>query len=170
MKIIRCNESHLEEYQYVARQSFIDAFEKVSEPESFKTYISTAFLPDILRGELMDEKIAIYFLQNDENETVGYVKLRWDRSEEFFPNESALELQRIYLLEQFWSKGYGKIILDFSEKYAFEHNFTWIWLVVWSENHGAIRFYERNGWEKFARKDFMFGEEVHHDWVLRKRL
>ena len=170
MKIIRCNESHLEEYQYVARQSFIDAFEKVSEPESFKSYISTAFLPDILRGELMDDKIAIYFLQNDENETVGYVKLRWDRSEEFFPNESALELQRIYLLEQFWSKGYGKIILDFSEKYAFEHNFTWIWLVVWSENHGAIRFYEREGWEKFAQKDFQFGNEIHVDPVFKKRI
>lgn len=170
MHIIRCNETHLDEYRLVAHQSFIDAFEKVSEPESFKKYIEAAFLPDVLRGEFLDEKIAIYFLKTRDGDTAGYLKLRWDRSEEFFPNEKALELQRIYLLEQYWGKGYGKILLDYCEKYAYEHDFAWIWLVVWSENYGAIRFYEREGWEKFAQKDFQFGNEIHRDPVLRKYL
>ena len=170
MQIIRCNKTHLDEYQLVARQSFIDAFEKVSEPESFQLYVETAFLPEVLRGDLLDAHTAIYFLKTREGETAGYVKLRWDRSEEFFPNETALELQRIYLLEKFWGKGLGKTLLDYCEKYAREHNFAWIWLVVWSENYGAIRFYEREGWEKFAQKDFQFGNEIHHDPVLRKYL
>lgn len=170
MKIVRCDESQLLEYQRVARQSFIDAFEKVSEPESFKIYVSTTFELDILRGELQDEKIAIFFLQTEEGETAGYVKLRWDRSEEFFPTEPALELQRIYLLERFWNKGLGKILLDFSESFGKEKDFEWIWLVVWCENHGAIRFYERQGWEKFAQKNFQFGNEIHVDPVLKKKL
>ena len=170
MHIIPCNETHLDEYQFVARQSFIDAFEKASEPESFKLYVETAFLPDVLRGELLDEKIAIYFIKTRDGDTAGYVKLRWDRSEEFFTNEKALELQRIYLLEKYWGKGLGKILLDYCEKYGLEHDFTWIWLVVWSENYGAIRFYEREGWAKFAFKDFQFGNEIHHDPVLRKYL
>ncbi len=170
MHIIRCNETHLDEYQFVARQSFIDAFEKVSEPESFKQYVETAFLLDVLRGDLLDTQTAIYFLKTRDGDTAGYVKLRWDRSEEFFPNDRAIELQRIYLLEPYWGKGFGKILLDFCEKYAHKHDFAWIWLVVWSENYGAIRFYEREGWEKFALKDFQFGNEIHHDPVLRKYL
>ena len=170
MHIIRCNETHLDEYQMVARQSFIDAFEKVSEPESFKKYTETAFLPDVLRGDLLDAQTAIYLLKMRDGETAGYVKLRWDRSEEFFPNEKAIELQRIYLLESYWGKGLGKILLDYCEKYGKEHDFTWIWLVVWSENYDAIRFYEREGWEKFAQKDFQFGNEIHHDPVFRKYL
>ena len=43
-------------------------------------------------------------------------------------------------------------------------------LGFWSENHGAIRFYEREGWEKFAQKDFQFGNEIHVDPVFKKRI
>lgn len=170
MQILQCNETHLDEYQYVARQSFIDAFEKVSEPESFKLYVETAFLPEILMEDLRSDQIVVYFLRTRDGNTVGYIKLRWDRSDAFFPHEKALELQRIYLLETFWGHGYGKILLDFSENFAREQGFSWIWLVVWSENYGAIRFYERAGWEKFAQKDFQFGNEIHHDPVLRKHI
>ncbi len=170
MTIIRCDINHLEEYERVARQSFYDAFEKVSHPDNFKLYVSTAFLPEILRGEIEDNKTAIFFLQTETGDTAGYVKLRWDRSDEYFLNQKAIELQRIYLLEQFWNKGYGKALLEFCEKFGKEQGFEWIWLVVWSENHGAIRFYEREGWQQFAIKDFQFGHEVHHDPVLKKKL
>jgi diamine N-acetyltransferase len=173
MALIRCDETHLSTLLPVAKQSFIEAFEKDSNPENFKLYVAKAFTEEVMLEELQHPDSVFYALNTENTEGVemtGYVKLRWDRSEEFFPNEKAIELQRIYLLAQFWNKGYGKILLEFSENYAREHDFEWIYLVVWLENHGAIRFYERNGWEKFARKDFMFGEEVHHDWVLRKRM
>jgi diamine N-acetyltransferase len=170
MALIRCDETHLSTLLPVAKQSFIDAFEKDSNPENFKLYVAKAFTEEAMLEELQHPESVFYALNTEGGDMTGYVKLRWDRSEDFFPNEKAIELQRIYLLAQFWNKGYGKILLDFSENYAREHGFEWIYLVVWLENHAAIRFYERNGWEKFARKDFMFGEEVHHDWVLRKRL
>jgi diamine N-acetyltransferase len=172
----RINENQLKVLLPVAKQSFIDAFEKDSNPENFKLYVAKAFTEEVMLEELQHPESIFYALnvENTENTEgplmTGYVKLRWDRSNEFFPTEKAIELQRLYLLAQYWNKGYGKILLDFSENYAREHGFEWIYLVVWLENHGAIRFYERNGWEKFARKDFMFGDEVHHDWVLRKRL
>lgn len=170
MTINRCDVNHLEEYERVARQSFFDAFEKVSDPDNFKLYVSTAFLPHILRGELEDNQTAVFFLKTDTDETAGYVKLRWDRSEEYFSNEKAIELQRIYLLEKFWRKGYGKALLEFCENFGREQDFEWIWLVVWSENYDAIRFYEREGWHQFTIKDFQFGNEIHHDPVLKKRL
>ena len=170
MNLFRCNEAHLSTLLPVAKQSFIDAFEKDSNPENFKLYVAKAFTEEVMLEELQHSESIFYALNAEGGDMTGYVKLRWDRSEEFFANEKAVELQRLYLLAQYWNKGYGKILLDFSENYAREQGFEWIYLVVWLENHGAIRFYERNGWEKFARKDFMFGEEVHHDWVLRKRL
>ena len=170
MSIIRCTEKDLKELLQTSKQSFIDAFGKNSNPENFKRYIKKAFQPKILRGELLAEKSAFYFLKTDDGETTGYIKLRWDRSEEFFTTEPALELQRIYLLEKFWNKGYGKTLLDFAENYGRENAFEWIYLVVWLENHGAIRFYEREGWEIFGRKNFSFGDEIHHDYALRKKL
>ena len=170
MKIIRCTENHLEELVHVAKQSFIDAFEKNTDPENFQAYVSKAFVPSLVLEELRNSESVFYIFQTDENETVGYVKLRWDRSEEFFPTEKALELQRIYLLEKFWNKGLGKALLGFSETYARDNGFAWIYLIVWFQNHGAIKFYEREGWHIFGNKDFQFGNEIHHDFALRKKI
>ena len=83
MKIIQCTESHLEELIFVAKQSFIDAFEKQTEPSNFKAYMSKAFTTEGVLEELQHPESAFFFLQTDEGETTGYVKLRWDRSEEF---------------------------------------------------------------------------------------
>jgi diamine N-acetyltransferase len=170
MKIIRCTESNLQELIEVAKQSFFDAFEKSSDPSNFKEYVRKAFEPAAVLEELQNPQSIFYFLKTDNNETVGYVKLRWDRSEEFFPTEKALELQRIYLLQQHWNKGYGKILLDFSETYGRENSFEWIYLIVWHQNYGAIKFYEREGWAIFGSKNFQFGNEIHHDHALRKSL
>ena len=170
MKIILCTENHLDELVHVAKQSFIDAFEKQTEPSNFQAYITKAFEPSAVLDELQKPQSVFFFLQTEENETVGYVKLRWDRSEEFFPSDKALELQRIYLLEKHWNKGFGKTLLNFSETYARENGFDWIYLIVWFQNHGAIKFYEREGWSIFGHKDFQFGNEIHHDFALRKSL
>ena len=170
MKIIQCTEKHLDELIFVAKQSFIDAFEKQTEPNNFQEYVSKAFEPTAVLAELQDSKSIFFFLQTDDGETAGYLKLRWDRSEEFFPTEKAIELQRIYLLEKFWNKGFGKILLDFSESYSREQGFEWIYLIVWFQNHGAIKFYEREGWAIFGNKDFQFGTEIHHDYALKKKL
>jgi diamine N-acetyltransferase len=170
MKIIHCTENHLDELIKVAKQSFIDAFEKQTEPDNFQDYVSKAFEPAAVLAELKHPQSIFFFLQTDDGETAGYLKLRWDRSEEFFPTENAIELQRIYLLEKFWNKGFGKILLDFSESYGREHGFEWIYLIVWFQNNGAIKFYEREGWTIFGNKDFQFGNEIHHDFALRKSL
>jgi ribosomal protein S18 acetylase RimI-like enzyme len=168
--ITKATETDIESYQYVAQQSFIDAFEEKSNPENFKKYISTAFTIEELMPDLQNNEHAAVFFIHSENTTIGYVKLRWDRSEEYFGTTKALELQRIYLLKEYWNKGYGRHLLDFSEKIGLEQGFEWIWLCVWCENHGAIRFYEREGWEKFAYKNFQFGDEIHVDPVLKKQL
>ena len=170
MKIVKCTENQLDELILVAKQSFIEAFEKNSDPDNFKVYVNKAFTREAVLEELQNAESVFYFLQTAEGENVGYVKLRWDRSDEFFKTERALELQRIYLLETHWNKGFGKILLDFSETYALENGFEWIYLIVWHQNFGAIKFYERQGWAVFGSKDFQFGNEIHHDHALRKKL
>jgi len=51
----------------------------------------------------------------------------------------------IYLLEDFWGKGYGKKILNFaaSKLKCMEHKEISLWVL--EENNRARRFYEKNG-------------------------
>jgi diamine N-acetyltransferase len=166
--ILRCDLSHLDELLLLAKQSFIDAFEKTSDPENFKLYVTQTFTPSVLAEELAHPETVFFMLRNEKKENVGYVKLRWDRGAEFFPNEKSIELQRIYVLEKYWYKGFGKILLDCAQDFAVQGHYPWIYLVVWFQNDVAIRFYERHNWAQFAKKDFKFGNEIHHDIVMRK--
>ncbi len=168
--ILKCDASHRDELLAIAKQSFIEAFEKSSNPENFKLYVAQAFDPSVVAEELAHPETVFFILRNAEKENVGYIKMRWDRGAEFFQNEQSIELQRIYVLEKYWYQGYGKVLLDYAETYATHNNYSWIYLVVWFQNDVAIRFYERNDWQQFAKKDFQFGNEIHHDIVMKKQI
>jgi diamine N-acetyltransferase len=169
-EIIQCNMGHLDELLILAKQSFIEAFEKASDPENFKLYVAQTFTPEVLAEELAHPESAFFMLRNGEKENVGYIKLRWDRGAEFFPDCISTELQRIYVLEKYWHQGYGKVLLDCAERFASRRDTKYIYLVVWFQNESAIKFYERHYWKQFATKDFKFGNEIHHDVVMRKNL
>jgi diamine N-acetyltransferase len=169
-RIVLCNAGHRDELLVVAKRSFIEAFEQSSDPENFKLYVAQAFDPSVVAEELAHSESVFFMFKNAENENVGYIKMRWDRSTEFFATEKSLELQRIYVLEKYWYQGYGKILLDYAEHYAAQGDYSWIYLVVWFQNDVAIRFYERHKWQTFAKKDFKFGNEIHHDIVMKKRI
>jgi diamine N-acetyltransferase len=170
MKIVACTESDLEALVAVSVQTFCEAFEKVSNPENFRKYVSENLNAEKIATELAEPTTAFYFLKNETADILGYCKLRSDRSAEFFGEEPALELQRIYLKEQYWGSGAGKFLLDFCENRARTQGFNWLWLVVWFDNTRAIRFYEQNNWLAFAKKDFKFGNEIHHDVVFKKAM
>ncbi len=170
-EIIECNASHAEELLALAKQTFIEAFEKVSDPDNFKLYLAKTFTPSVMAEELAHAASIFFIIRNADKENVGYVKLRWDRGKELFPNVESVELQRIYVLEKYWHKGYGKVLLECAERYAsYRDRIKWIYLIVWCENQSAIQFYERHYWKQWGTKDFQFGNEIHHDVVMRKNI
>lgn len=166
-----CTLADAQDLLAVSFQTFEEAFKADNNPENYELYVKKVFTLEVIKEELAyDKNIFFFLMENGTRNIIGYLKLRWDRSEEFFPKAQALELQRIYIKKNYWNGGYGKMLLDFTETYARYNGFDWLWLIVWSENEKGVRFYEREGWEKFGRKDFPFGNEIHHDYAMRKRL
>ena len=45
-----------------------------------------------------------------------------------------------------------------------------VWLGVWEKNERAIRFYHQWGFEKFDETDFLLGDDVQRDWLMKKEL
>lgn len=167
-EIVQCTIDDLEQYQSLARQTFFDTYEVGTDPKDLEKYIGENFSTEAITKELTEEPCAVFLLKKN-NELLGYSKLRWDTTHELLVGKT-IELQRIYVLKDQNGKGYGRMLMDHSEQYGREHGFDCIWLCVWFENHHAIRFYEKAGWEKFGMKDFKFGDEVYQDPVLRKNL
>lgn len=45
-----------------------------------------------------------------------------------------------------------------------------LWLGVWENNVGTIRFYERNGFEFFGKHTFILGQDEQTDLLMELRL
>ena len=49
-------------------------------------------------------------------------------------------------------------------------DFEWAWLGVWERNFKAQDFYYRFGFERFSEHQYITGDTVDTDWLLRKKL
>jgi ribosomal protein S18 acetylase RimI-like enzyme len=71
------------------------------------------------------------------------------------------EIAAIYLIEEFWDRGFGREMLDFAlgelKRMSFEEVIIW----VLEENRRARRFYERNGFAlDGGKKEIEYGKPL----------
>lgn len=150
----------------ISTKTFVSAFEKLNNPEDFKAYMDIAFSKEQLKKELLNQNASFYFVYNDK-ELVGYFKLNKKEAQtESFGNTS-IEIERIYVLDQFQGQQIGKKMLLHIFEIAKKEKVSFVWLGVWEKNTAAIRFYERYGFEKFDKHPFYIGKDKQTDWLMR---
>jgi len=150
----------------ISINTFVSAFEKLNNPEDFKSYMDIAFSKEQLKKELLNKNASFYFVYNDK-ELVGYFKLNQKEAQtEFFGNIS-IEIERIYVLDKFQGQQIGKKMLLHIFEIAKKEKASFIWLGVWEKNTAAIRFYERYGFEKFDTHPFYIGNDKQTDLLMR---
>ena len=161
-----CDLEDLQVLVEISVNTFISAFEKQNDPEDFKVYMATAFSKEQLKKELLDENTSFYLVYN-EKDIVGYFKLNTkDTQTEPLGNDS-VEIERIYVLDEFQGQQIGKQMLLKTIEIAKEKSLTFIWLGVWEKNTAAIRFYGRHGFTKFDMHSFYIGSDKQTDWLMR---
>ncbi len=162
----KCEPSDLERLIDIAKTTFVAAFEKDNEPEDFKAYVNMAFEKENILGQLINQDSSFYFVFMDEH-LVGYFKLNVDQAQTDIKTEETIELERIYVLQDFQGQRIGKLMLQKAIALAAEKNKKYIWLGVWEHNIDAIRFYQKYGFEKFAIHPYFVGKDEQTDWLLR---
>ncbi len=161
-----CTEKDLQILVEISINTFISAFEKQNDPEDFKAYIDKAFSITRLEKELLDPNVGFYFVSKDNN-LVGYFKLNEKEAQtEPFGNTS-VEIERIYVLNEFQGRQIGHQMLNQIIEIANQKRLTFIWLGVWEMNTSAIRFYERYGFAKFNTHPYYIGKDKQTDWLMR---
>ena len=166
LKYKKCNSSHLDVLAHIAKETFVAAFEKDNNPDDFQDYVQKAFHPDQVLCELQDEN-SFFFLVYETNEAVGYFKLNVDGAQTDVHDSDALEIERIYVLEMYQGKNFGKQMLHKIIDLTRKMGKRYIWLGVWEQNSGAIRFYQRHGFKKFGEHVYRIGQDEQTDWLLR---
>jgi ribosomal protein S18 acetylase RimI-like enzyme len=152
----------------MSRETFYDTFAEFNTEDDMHKFLSEQFTKEQLIAEV-NAAGNLFLIAYDDGQPAGYIFLK-DAVHPHIPNENAVEISRIYVRKSFIGKGIGKALMQAAVSHAIAEHKTFIWLGVWEHNQRAINFYTSFGFEKFAEQDFILGNDVQRDWVMRVKI
>lgn len=153
----------------LSHTTFYETFAPSNREEDMRKFLDEQFT----KGKLMLEVGRMenrFYLAFEGEQVAGYLKLRDGQLPPQLYRQQALEIARLYACTEFIGKGVGAALMQKSLDVAKELNKDWVWLGVWEKNERAIAFYRRWGFEKFADTEFLLGDDLQNDWLMRRRV
>ena len=169
IEIHKVTENQLLELQKISRQTFYEAFFEVNTEEDMAMYLEHNLSIEKLSVELSNENTEFYFAQLN-GQVIGYLKLNANDAQTDLKDEHTLEVERIYLLIEYASKGVGQLLMEKAYQVAQIKKAEYIWLGVWEHNTRAIQFYKRNGFSEFGSHIFKLGNDDQKDILMKRQL
>jgi len=158
-----------EKIALLSRKTFYDTFAEFNTKEDIDKFMSESFGMEALIKETSAPE-NIFLAAFIEDELVGYAKLTASAIPPELGDMAAIEIGRIYADQKTIGKGVGKALMEKCIALAMEKNKQCVWLGVWEHNQRAISFYTKFGFEKFGEHDFVLGNDVQTDWLMKKEI
>ncbi len=165
--IRKCWNTDLQLLRDVAIQTYDETFCSFNSPENMKAYMDNAFNTQKLRKEL-NNPFSEFYLLSIGQDVAAYLKINEPEAQTDVFDRDSLEIERIYVKQEFQRRGFGRQLLDLGIDLARKQNRTFVWLGVWEHNTVALQFYRNMGFEKFGSHDFVMGEDYQTDLLLKK--
>lgn len=153
ISIIKAKESDASLLAEVGKQSFIESHGRSATAAVINEYVSEKFNLAAMHEELRNPDHIYYILYYNE-QPAGYSKIIFDASHPNISLPHVTKLERLYLLEAFYSLKLGAELLQFNIDLSKEHKQEGMWLFVWTENERALRFYKKVGFVAIGNYDF----------------
>jgi ribosomal protein S18 acetylase RimI-like enzyme len=155
--------------QAIGRKTFKEAFASNNSEENLAAYLEDGFSKEKLEAELRNENSKFYFALQA-NEIIGYLKVNLGDAQSEKQDPDAIEIERIYVLQQFHGKQVGLLLYEQALAIAKARKAPYMWLGVWEENPRAIRFYQKLGFVEFDQHIFQLGEDAQTDILMKLNL
>lgn len=155
--------------QKIARQSFYETFAEVNSKEDMDEYLNHNLSLEQLTKEI-DEPLSCFYMAKIDGQYVGYLKLNWGHAQHEFQEDNALEIERVYVLQEFHRQKVGQALYDYALEKAKEKEVDYVWLGVWEHNDKAITFYKKNGFVPFSQHEFILGKDRQIDVLMKNRI
>jgi GNAT superfamily N-acetyltransferase len=151
----------------IGRRTFVETFGHLYPPADLGAFLSDAHGLTQAQADLADPACAAWLaFQGDE--VVGYVLAGHCA----LPHDEVVppcgEIKRLYLLQRHQGGGLGGRLFDTAVAWLAREGPLDLWIGVWSQNHGAQRFYARRGFERVGEYGFKVGATVDQEFILRR--
>lgn len=153
----------------IGRETFAETFSSENSQQDLENYLNTSFTNEKLLSEIAHPSSQFYIAWN-ENTPIGYLKINTDSSQTEDQGNEGLEIERIYVKQDYQGQKIGHLLYNQAVTLAKSMEKTFVWLGVWELNIKAIKFYERQGFEKFSTHIFRIGSDEQTDWLMKKMI
>jgi len=167
--LIKVTEQEISLLQHISKQTFLETFSDSNSEENMKKYLEEGFSVEKLTAELNNPDSEFYFALFNK-EIIGYLKVNFGISQTELKDDKALEIERIYVLQEFHGKKVGQFLFEKALNIAKDKSCDYVWLGVWEENQRAISFYKKNGFIEFDKHIFKLGDDEQTDIMMMKKL
>jgi ribosomal protein S18 acetylase RimI-like enzyme len=120
----------INQLQQIGRQTFAETFTAGNSEENLKKYLDEGFSIAKLTTELSNPDSEFYFAFFN-GKVIGYLKLNMGQAQTELKDAKALEIERIYVLQEFHGKKIGQLLYKKALEVAKARNADYVWLGVW---------------------------------------
>ena len=151
----------------LAATTFTETFGALYPPDDLAALLREAYAVERQRTILSHPDYALWLLEDD-GEAVGHIAA----GPCGLPHPDAApgdgEIKRLYLRQGWQNGGHGARLMDAAMDWLLRDGARTLWVGVWSENHGAQRFYGRYGFGKAGEYLFPVGATRDLEFILRR--
>jgi diamine N-acetyltransferase len=169
IQLIQATINDLETVRQIGIDTFYESFASVNTEENMAHYLKTGFSVEKVASELSNAD-SEFHLAYDGDQLIGYLKVNHGPAQSELKDDTALEIERIYVLRAWQGQKVGQLFYNKAIDIARERRYAYVWLGVWEENENAIGFYKRNGFVEFDKHLFTLGDDIQTDIMMRKEL
>ncbi|WP_342087791.1 GNAT family N-acetyltransferase [Dyadobacter sp. OTU695] len=169
VQIIQATINDLDSVRQIGIDTFYESFSSANTEENMTHYLETGFSLEKVASEL-GNPFSEFHLAYDGDQLIGYLKINHGPAQSELKDDTALEIERIYVLQAWQGQKIGQLFYDKAIEIARTHQYTYVWLGVWEKNEKAIGFYKRNGFVEFDKHLFTLGTDIQTDIMMRKEL
>ena len=155
----------IERLAATGQRLFIATYGHISGAEDMAAHVDDYFSEGAVATELERDGVR-YLLALDDEEIVGFLKLRDNEIPKSVPAVTALEVQQLYVSPHQQRRGIGRMLMDQAVEIVHELSVQGLWLSVWEEADWAIRFYQRYGYQTVGTTDFWLGDSQYNDFLM----
>ncbi|KYH07264.1 MULTISPECIES: GNAT family N-acetyltransferase [Chryseobacterium] len=167
--INKASAEDVEIVQSLGIQTFSETFAEDNTEEAMKKYLEESFNTEKIKSELNNPD-SFFYIAWEEDNPVGYLKVNSGEAQTELQDDTALEIERIYVKKSHHGKKVGQLLYNQALETAEQLGKSYLWLGVWEKNLRALQFYRKNGFVEFDKHIFRLGEEEQTDLMMKKVL
>lgn len=153
----------------LGRQTFTETFGHLFTPTALQDYLNATF-NEVKIYNSLQKLHNLYFLAYNNDTPLGYIKLKLNSTTPEIQAERPVQLQKLYVLQEFISQKIGAALMQFVLQLTEIQVNDLMWLVVLQSNERAIRFYEKFNFIKYSEYAHQIGENRFEYYIMIKNL